>query len=112
MNSQTNTVYVASYEAGTVSVIDGQTNTVTATIRVGRSPQAITVGPRSKDIYVANGVDSTVSVTRGRTSTVFATIHLPEHAIPEGLATDSGTDTIYAADNGSDTVSAIAVGPK
>ncbi len=53
VNAQTNTIYVASYEAGTVSVIDGQTNTVTATIRVGRSPQAITVGPRSKDIYVA-----------------------------------------------------------
>jgi DNA-binding beta-propeller fold protein YncE len=61
---------------------------------------------------VANDVDSTVSVIRGRTNTVFATIHLPGHAIPEGLATDSETDTIYAADKGSDTVSAIAVCPK
>lgn len=51
-------------------------------------------------------------VIRGQTNTVFATIHLPEHSLPEGLATDSETNTIYAADNGSDTVSAIAVCPK
>ena len=95
-----------------VSVIDGPTNTVTATIRVGRSPQGITVGPRSIDIYVANAVTSTVSVIRGQTNTVFTTIRLPEHSFPEGLATDSETNTIYAADNGSDTVSAIAVCPK
>jgi YVTN family beta-propeller protein len=95
VNPTTNTLYVTNTGNDTVSVIDGQTNTVTATIRVGRSPQGITVGPRSKDIYVANGITSTVSVIRGQTNTVFATIHLPEHSLPEGLAMDSETNTIY-----------------
>ena len=53
-----------------------------------------------------------MSVIRGQTNTVFATIHLPEQSFPEALATDSDTNTIYAADNGSDTMSAIAVCPK
>ena len=45
VNPATNTIYVASFDAGTVSVIDGQTNTVTATIRVGTGPDAVAVNP-------------------------------------------------------------------
>ena len=35
----TNTVYVANQDSGNVSVIDGATNTVTATISVGSNPE-------------------------------------------------------------------------
>ncbi len=47
VNAKTNAVYVTNFGnranrfKGTVSVISGRTNTVTATIRVGRQPQGI-----------------------------------------------------------------------
>ena len=61
---------------------------------------------------MANYEAGTVSVIHGLANIVFATIRLPKDSFPEALATDSETNTIYAADNGSDTVSAIAVCPR
>ena len=46
----------------TVSVISGQTNTVTATISVGNFPFAVAVTPKTSTIYVANRDDNSVSV--------------------------------------------------
>ena len=112
VNPSTNTIYVASYDAGTVSVIDGRTSTVTATILVGAGLDAVAVNPSTSTIYVDARLADSVSVIRGRTDTVVKTIRLPGNSFPEGLATDSETNTIYAADNGSDMVSAIAVCPK
>jgi YVTN family beta-propeller protein len=46
----------------TVSVISGQTNTVTATIRVGLDPRGVAANPKTNTIYVANSGSNTVSV--------------------------------------------------
>ncbi len=59
-NPLTGSVYVASQLANTVSVISGQTNTVTATIPVG-NPQGTAVNPPTGDVYVTNFNDGTVS---------------------------------------------------
>jgi YVTN family beta-propeller protein len=48
--------------AGTVSVINGQTNTVTATLTVGTDPEAVAVSPLTGAAYVTNTGDNTVSV--------------------------------------------------
>jgi DNA-binding beta-propeller fold protein YncE len=45
-----------------VSVINGRTNTVTATIPVGNSPRAVAVDSVARTVYVANLVSDTVSV--------------------------------------------------
>ena len=58
----TNTVYVANDGGNSVSVIDGATNTVTATIGVGSGPAGVGVDPATHAVYVANVNDNTVSV--------------------------------------------------
>ena len=45
VNSTTNLIYSSNSSEGTVSVIDGATNTPTATISVGGLPQGIAVNP-------------------------------------------------------------------
>ena len=62
INPSTNTIYVANFDSNTVSVINGTTNTVTATILVGTYPFAIAINPSTNTIYVANGRSNTVSV--------------------------------------------------
>jgi YVTN family beta-propeller protein len=61
---------VANHGDDTVSVIDGKTNTVTATIPVGQYPSAVSVNPSTNIIYVANHGDNTVSVIDGKTNTL------------------------------------------
>jgi YVTN family beta-propeller protein len=43
VDATTGTVYAANYGSGTVSVINGATNTVTATVTVGSDPYAVAV---------------------------------------------------------------------
>jgi YVTN family beta-propeller protein len=47
---------------GTVSVINGQTNTVTATVAAGNAPLGVAANPKTNTSYVANAGDGTVSV--------------------------------------------------
>src|SRR5205807_3946101 len=67
--------------AGTVSVIDTGSNTVTATVTVGNAPVGVAVNPSGTRVYVANfGADS-VSVIDTTTNTVTATIGDTSHAM-------------------------------
>lgn len=50
-----------------MNVINGATNTVTATVTVGLLPWAIAVNPITNTIYVANYDGDTVSVIDGAT---------------------------------------------
>ena len=56
--------YVVNEGSGTVSVLDGRTGAVTATIRVGASPRTVGVSPDGRLAYVSNGGDNTISVLR------------------------------------------------
>ncbi len=91
---------------GTVSVINGRTNTVTATIPVGGVPFGVAVDPKTNTIYVTNHFSDTVSVISGRTNTVTATI--PVGGDPNGVAVDRKTNTIYVANLRDSTVSMIS----
>ncbi|HLQ55424.1 MAG TPA: hypothetical protein VK162_14285 [Streptosporangiaceae bacterium] len=74
-------------------MISGRTNTVVATVRVGRAPVGVAVNPRTNAVYVANEIDNTVSVISGRTNTVVATVR--NVATPVGVAVNPRTNTIY-----------------
>ena len=62
----TRTVYVANRIDGTVSVIDGSTRAVTATVPVGTWPAGVAVDPGTHTVYVTGFMDSTVSVIKSR----------------------------------------------
>jgi YVTN family beta-propeller protein len=65
VNPSTGAVYVTNIRNGTVSVISGRGNTVTATIPVGNGPVGVAVNPLTGAVYTANIGDATVSVISG-----------------------------------------------
>jgi YVTN family beta-propeller protein len=77
-------VYVTNSYNNTVSVINAGTNTVTATVTVGRFPYAVAITPNGQFAYVANLFDKTVSVINTSTNTVTATV--PVGYTPVGVA--------------------------
>jgi YVTN family beta-propeller protein len=101
----TGTVYVAVRSSNQVSVIDGATHTVTATILVGSNPWGVAVDPSTHTVYVANHDSNSVSVIDGNTDTVSTTI--PVGTTPTNVGVDPTTDTVYVTNNGSANVSVI-----
>jgi YVTN family beta-propeller protein len=75
------------YAAGdnSVSVIDTATNTVIATIPVGKSPIGVGVTPDGSKVYVANFQSNTVSVIDTVTNTVIATIRVGVQPAANGV---------------------------
>lgn len=61
-NTETGEIYVANYEDGSVTVIDGRTNAVTATVKIDGHPQALAVDADESLLYVANTQQNSVSV--------------------------------------------------
>jgi YVTN family beta-propeller protein len=122
----TDTVYAANEtvnsETGTVSVIDGATNKVTATIGVGVSPTALAVDPTTNTVYVVNsgtdaGVADTVFTANPQNSgtvseidgaTNLATGTFDVGSFPVSVATDDTTDTVDVTNYNSDTLSAFS----
>lgn len=54
VNPVTNQVYVTNLMSNTVTVIDGPTNLVAATIGVDSGPGAVAVNPLTNQVYVAH----------------------------------------------------------
>ena len=86
-------------------MVNGDTETVTATIPVGDFPSGLAVDPKTDTIYSANAQDGTVSVINGKTNTVTATI--PVGNTPIGIAVDTHRN-IYVANDGSNSLSVIS----
>jgi YVTN family beta-propeller protein len=62
-NPSTNRIYVAmANTSNTVSVIDGASNTLVATLNVGDGPVGVAVNQFTNRVYVANSMSDTVSV--------------------------------------------------
>jgi YVTN family beta-propeller protein len=87
-------------------VTSGRQLTVTATIPVGATPNAIDQNPYTNRVYVANEDSNSVSVISGRTDTVIATI--PVGADPFTLAVNPLSNKIYVGSLGTGTVSVIS----
>ena len=94
--------YVANQASGTVTVINGATNS-TATVTVGNQPSAVAVNPVTNKAYVANYADNTVSVIDGSNNTTLIGVGTN----PIALAINSRTNKIYVADQGSNDVMVI-----
>jgi YVTN family beta-propeller protein len=99
VNPVTNRVYVTSDNVaeggGEVFVVDGESNSVVRSLRVGLQPDGIAANPSTNRIYVANSGDSTLSVIDGGVDSVVSKVQLP--ASPRDVAINSITNTVYVA---------------
>jgi YVTN family beta-propeller protein len=100
INPTTNRIYVAN-RGGTVSVIDGGTNLVIATIPTQSSGNEarVAVNPTTNRIYVSTSPPtSTVWVIDGGTNSVLSTIPFSGNNIAD-LAVNPNTNRIYVTNN-------------
>ncbi|HEV2396450.1 MAG TPA: YncE family protein [Candidatus Sulfotelmatobacter sp.] len=106
LNQTTNRIYVSNLTDNTVSVIDGASDAVIATVAVGSFPEAIGVNPLTNLVYVANLLSGTVSVIDGTSNTVVATVS--GVVSPFGVAVDSATNQIFvSSSNGQNYVAVV-----
>jgi YVTN family beta-propeller protein len=104
VNLTTNRIYAANEGSANVSVIDGGTNAVVATVPVGLSAQGVAVNPSTNRIYVVGGWNN-VSVIDGATNSILGTALVGVQ--PRAVAVNPTTNRIYVANEQSDTVSVI-----
>ena len=79
-----------------MSVIDGATNAVTATVATGTSPEGVAVNTVTNTVYVTNVLSDNVTVINGSNNTVTATV--PAQSEPTAVAVDPVTNIVYVAD--------------
>ncbi|NIM52244.1 MAG: beta-propeller fold lactonase family protein, partial [Gemmatimonadales bacterium] len=73
VNPRTNRVYVANRESNEVTVIDGESLEVLATVAVGEEPWDVAVDPTTGRIFVSNHRSGTVSVIDGHRNSIIRT---------------------------------------
>ncbi|MDQ0875858.1 YVTN family beta-propeller protein [Paenibacillus sp. V4I3] len=88
-------IYVANFNNNDVSVIEGATNTVIATIPVGGNQAGVDVNSLTDRIYVANRASDDVSVIDGVTNSVIAVVPVGDESGDAGV--NSATNAIYTA---------------
>jgi len=99
-----NRTYVANATAGTVKVLNTDTNQVVASIPVQTSPAAVAVSPDGKSVWVANSGSKTVQRIESQSNTVVATVTVG--TTPTALAVTG--DSVWVANAGSNYVSRIS----
>jgi len=99
-------IYVTNKYSNNVSVINGATNKVIASIGVGSHPYSAAFDSANGYIYVTNQYSDNVSVINGATNNVIASIGVGSH--PYSAAFDSANGYIYVTNVGSGTVSIIS----
>ena len=104
-NSANNNMYVANFGSSTVSIISGSTDSVIATILVGRFPIWIAYAPPNNKLYVTNLGSSDVYVINGATNRVIKNI--PVGNRPFGIAYNPSNNNVYVANAFDGTVSVI-----
>lgn len=97
--------YVANYNSDTVSIIDTQSETVTATPAVGFNPRAVAIIPDGTQVYIANNGEASVSAINASTLAV-TTINVG--TFPYAIATTPDGTKAYVVNNNSGSVSVIA----
>ena len=90
-----NTILVANYADGSVTILDAATGRRIAAIPVGKHPQALAVDAQRDLIYVANTLSDTVTIIDAERRRVVAT--LPAGKAPYALAVDPGSSRLYVA---------------
>jgi YVTN family beta-propeller protein len=97
VDSATDRIYVSNWgngkHPGTVTVIDGDTNLVTATVVVGTYPGPIAVNSTTNRIYVPDGVNSLVVIDGATNSTQSIAAFVGDSVCP--IAVDPAVNRIY-----------------
>lgn len=62
VNPLTNTIYSTNLERENVVVIDGDTNSITTKVKVGKDSRAIAVSPNTDKVYILNEESKSVSI--------------------------------------------------
>ncbi len=98
----TDTIYAiyskSSLLPGAIAVINGATDTVTASIGLAFIPSVLTVDTDSDTVYVVGRFPATMAVINGATDAVTASISLPSDAASISAAVNPVTDMVYVAD--------------
>jgi YVTN family beta-propeller protein len=68
VNSVTGRVYVLNTTSGTVSVLDGKTDAVIATVNVGKWPYVLAANPAENKVYVSNIFSNAITIIDGVTN--------------------------------------------
>ena len=103
-------IYVTERSMAKVAVIDAATMDVVETIDVGIQPSGLAIDPDAGFVYVANtDVASVGSVSVIDTSSrrVVHTIPLGVGTLPFDLAVDTGSHTLFVAENGASAVGVV-----
>jgi YVTN family beta-propeller protein len=113
LNPDNDLIYVSNdgqfNTTGTVTVINGTTNTIVANITVGKNPQAIVYNPANGLIYTANTLSNTLSIINGTSNSSVGSIIVGTYPgkNPTGITINPINNTIYVTNMGSNTVSVI-----
>ena len=118
INPTTNLTYVATQtgatSAGTIYVVDGNTNTVLTSVSDTSTnadqPDAIAIDPQRNMVYVANlgaTTGGSITVINEATNTIVRTVTDPSFNGPHALVMDVANNTLYAANQNSSTISVI-----
>jgi YVTN family beta-propeller protein len=68
INPAANKIYVGNGGSGTVTVIDGSTDAVSATVAVGDLPYVVAANPATNRVYVSKTFSNTITVIDGETN--------------------------------------------
>jgi len=104
-NSGDNLIYVANYSDGTVSVINGATYGVAATISGVAGANGVAYDSEHSLVYVTKRDSAQLAVINASTNTVSQTI--PVGSQPHGVAYNPTSHKIYVANYGGNTVTII-----
>jgi len=107
VNSQTNIVYATTQFPTTLKVVDGATNSLTATVPLNSiffAPSGIAVNPTTNRIYVDDFVHGVV-VLDGATNAIVAPIFLPIGAVE--IAVNPVTNLVYVGNKEEHTITVI-----
>ncbi len=99
-------IYVANSTGNSVSMINLDTNTVSAPIAVGNNPTGLAVSLNGTRVYVTNQGSNTVSVINATTTTNTVIASIPVGSQPSSVVISPDGSLAYVA-NSDDTVSVI-----
>jgi PQQ-dependent catabolism-associated beta-propeller protein len=104
------TVYVSNEQDNTISAIDGETLSVTATIPVGRRPRGIALSPDKRRLFVAVGDDNRIDVVDLASRKVVDA--LPSGEDPELFVVHPDGKRLFVANENDSLVSVLEIEPK
>jgi YVTN family beta-propeller protein len=93
------TIFVTSFAAANVVVVDGRTWKVRTTITTPDRPHSIVISPDGQWVYTGCYGGAAIAVINAASASLAATIPLPQAAEPYGLTISPDGRYLYASDN-------------